>query len=159
MEAAAIQSEPRISVRRAKQDDAAWLMSELKKFSQFFGTKKSLFSESEACWAQLRYFIDHHVVMIADLGETKPIGFIAGCVTPHLFNPEIKVLAETFWWVAEEYRGSRAGLMLLREFMDWGEKNVDWITMGLETGSPVREDALLKRGFKLQEKSYLREVN
>lgn len=77
---------------------------------------------------------------------------------PHVFNPQIKVLSECFWWVKPEYRGSRAGALLFKNYVEWGKANVDWVTMTLEAHSPVRPEALIKRGFRLQETTFLLEV-
>lgn len=76
----------------------------------------------------------------------------------HPYNPAIRVLTETFWWVTPNARGSRAGLMLLDAFTAYGERNADWIVFTLEHHSPVNERTLTKRGFHLHERSYLREV-
>lgn len=134
-----------------------WLVSQLREFSAFFGTKKSLYGTEENARLGITNMINGHIVLVAER-EGQLLGFIAGVITPHMFNPNIRVLAETFWWVAEEHRGSRAGLMLLNEFMDYGTANCDWITFALEHHSPVDEKCLLRRGFHLQERSYLMEV-
>lgn len=103
--------------------------------------------------------IDRHVVFIADSKDAKPIGFVGGYSIPHPFNPDIKLLSEMFWWVSEEHRGSRAGLMLLNAFTSYGKEHADWVTMAIEHNSPINERALTKRGYKLQERSYLLEVS
>lgn len=147
-----------ISVRRAKSEDVGYLVAQLKEFSVFFGTRRPLFPTEEFASVSMLGFIENHLVLIAERGGEQ-IGFIAGMITPHAFNPEIKVLLEMFWWVNELHRGSRAGLLLLEEFTAWGRANVDWILMGLEAKSPVNEKVLTKRGFKLHERSFLLEVN
>jgi hypothetical protein len=68
------------------------------------------------------------------------------------------VLSELFWWVSPEHRGGLAGARLLAHFIDYGEKNADWIQMTLEAGSPVNEHTLTRLGFQLYERSYLKEV-
>lgn len=143
-------------VRRAKTADVPWLMTQLQKFSDFFGTKKSLFSHH--AHRQLHQLLETHPFFVAAVNG-RPVGFIAGALHPHPYNPDIRVLTEMLWWVAETERGSRAGLMLLEEFLRYGEKHADWIVFTLETNSPVNERCLTKRGFRLHEKSYLREVS
>ena len=49
-------------------------------------------------------------------------------------------------------------LQLLDEFVAWGKKNADWITFGVMTDTPVKDAALLKRGFVYREKAFLMEV-
>lgn len=146
-----------IVVRHAENEDAEWILSELQKFSKFFGSKKELFHSPDHSIPVLKDWIKNHLVLIAEDGERK-LGFISGLVHGHLYNPEIRVLTETFWWVPEEFRGTRAGAMLFSEFKSWGEKHVDWIMMTLEAASPVNEKSLEKRGFKLIEKQFLMEV-
>ena len=59
----------------------------------------------------LRPWADKHVVLIAHRGVERQ-GFIAGFFAPHPFNPLIKVLSETFWWVGEAFREYLRGLSL-----------------------------------------------
>lgn len=146
-----------VVVRRATANDIDWILKELKEFSAFYNTKKPLFPEVLHAKSVMLSMIDNHVVFVAERG-TELLGFIGGIVTPHFFNPEIKTLAEMFWWVAKEHRGSRAGLLLLNHFISWGEVTADWITVSLETQSPVREQCLTKRGFRCTDRAYLREV-
>jgi hypothetical protein len=148
-----------ITTRRAVVGDLDWLLSELEAFSRFFGSKHDLFEDSDYTRQAMIGMIENHLVVIAETEEAVPVGFIAGVIIQHFFNPRLKVLSETFWWVTESHRHSRAGLLLLREFVAWGESNCDWITFALETQSPVRDEALLKRGFKQIERNFLKEVS
>jgi len=146
-----------VAVRRARLADIDWIVSELREFAAHYNTKKPLFPDEMHAHQVISSMIDGHVVFVAERG-TELHGFIGGIITPHFMNPTIKTIAEMFWWVAKEHRGSRAGLLLLNEFIAFGEKNADWITVSLENRSPVHEKCLLKRGFIGQERSYLREV-
>ncbi len=149
----------RITVRRATIEDISWLLTQLTHFSRFFGSKRELCGNLPYAEGFLHQLVEKHLLLIADGEGVGQVGFVAGLVTPHPFNPDISLLAETFWWVSEEHRGSRAGLMLLDAFTDWGKKNVNWLTFGLEEISPVSDRCLTKRGFKLRERSYLLEVS
>jgi hypothetical protein len=146
-----------ITVRRAATTDIAWLLTELKKFSSFIQTSRPLFEDDASAKAMVEQFVSCYVVFIAERAGI-PLGFIGGIVTPHFLNPNIRVLAETFWWVQEEHRGSRAALLLLNAFLEYGKAHADWITMALEALSPVNESCLTKRGFKLQDRAFLMEV-
>lgn len=148
-----------LNVRRATIEDVDWLHFQLKKFSDFFGTQKPLKGDGVFAREFIENLVANHLVLIADQFPSKPIGLISGLILPHMYNPEIRVLSETFWWVDEEHRGSRAGLRLLEEFIDFGKKNADWITFALEDNSPVRDEVLTRRGFRLKEKSFLMEVS
>lgn len=133
------------------------MVGELREFSAFFGSKKPLFESADVARAGLICMMAHHLVLVAER-DGALVGFIAGMVTPHPYNAKIRVLSETFWWVTPAARGTRAGAVLLVAFVTWGKANVDWITLALETSSPINEDALTKRGFRLFERNYLLEV-
>jgi hypothetical protein len=146
-----------IEVRRATEHDIPWILSELKKFSAFCNTKIPLYPDDDYAGQAILIHINNHLCMVAERsGEL--LGFVSGIITPHLFNPSIKTLTETFWWVKEEFRGSRAGLMLLNAFVQFGKSNCNWVLMTLESVSPVNERVLTNRGFVLHEKQYLLEV-
>lgn len=148
-----------ITVRRGNHEDIPGILKQLKSFSKFYTGKRSLYpSDPDYAVAGAKVIIDNHLVFVADHAEHGIVGLIAGFVTPHFFNPEIRVLAEMFWWVDIEFRNTSAGSRLFAEFLNWGKNNADWVTMVLEHNSPVREETLLKRGFKLQERSYIYEV-
>jgi len=148
-----------VRIRRADNDDIEFLLSQLHVFSDFYGTQRKLFPTRKYAAEKLSEFIEKQVVFIAEQQDIGPIGFIAGILFNHIFNPDIRVLAETFWWVQEEYRNSKAGLMLLNTFTDFGKENADWTTIAIETASPINERVLLKRGYKPTERNYLLEVS
>lgn len=145
-------------IRQALPSDIDWLISQLRAFSHFFGTKKPLFGDEEQARESMLAVVQNHVVYVAENADKTLMGFIAGCLIPHPYNPKITVLSEAFWWVDELYRGTRAGLKLLNAFVAFGKAHADWITFTLEAKSPVNESCLLKRGFRLQERNYLMEV-
>ena len=147
-----------ITTRKAQATDVDWLLGELKEFAVYIRTKKhSLFGDEEYSRKGLLGVIENHVMFIAVKGEER-LGFIAGIKTPHLFNPKISILVEIFWWVSEKYRNTRAGLMLLNSFTEYGKQNADLVTMALEAHSPVNDKTITKRGYHFHEKNYLMEV-
>jgi hypothetical protein len=97
-----------------------------------------------------------HLLLVAIHDDGQRAGLIGGAVSRHFFNPAVTFLTETFWWVAEAYRQSRAGLMLLRAFVEWGESHVHRTVCAIEAESPVRESVLTQRGFKLIERNYVK---
>jgi len=151
-----------IITRRANTSDVDWLVAQLMEFSNFYGTRLALFSTPEYVRGAVEAMIKNQPVFVAlgcnDRGIIDRLGFIAGVATPHPFNPNIRVFSEQFFWVTPDHRGSRASFLLLTDFLFWGKNNADWITFALEGRSPMNERALTKRGFKLQERSYLLEV-
>ncbi len=147
-----------VTVRHGEERDVDWLLSQLKKFSTFYGTKRSLYGSDDHVREILFRCIGDHILLIAERAEAGPVGFISGFVGPHPYNPSIRSLTETAWWVDEDHRGSRAGLLLFNAFVAWGRSNVDWIVFAIEDHSPVNPDILVRRGFRLQERNFLMEV-
>lgn len=147
-----------ITIRRGKPEDMDWLIQELKLFSAFYDTKHPLFGHEQFVREGMTSMIEKHLVLIAEKEGIGPVGFIAGLLVPHIFNPLIRCLSETFWWVEEKHRRGRAGFMLLQAFIDFGKQNADWILCTIESNSPVNPNVLLDRGFKLKERNFVMEV-
>jgi hypothetical protein len=146
-----------MNVRRATQQDALWLLEQVKEFQVAAGFKYPLIKgDIDAC-AKLLTLIDNHVVFIAVEGEHRR-GFIAGYYAPHPFNSDVLVLSETFWWVPLDARKTRAAAMLLDEFIEAGRRMAHWIVLSLEHDSPCRDRHMLKRGFRVVERAFLLEV-
>lgn len=144
-------------VRKAVMSDMDFLLVELEKFSNFYQSKYSLFGNDKQYQTKLvSMLIEKHLFLIAEKNGEQ-VGFIAGTILPHAYNPEMICLNETFWWVKEEFRNSRAGLLLLNEFIKYGKENCEWTVMTLEDVSPVNHKTLLSRGFKPKETSFLLE--
>ena len=147
-----------MKVRRAEKGDLVWLLTELEQFAQFADTKYSMLPSDESIRAEiLRKLMDEHLFLVSEKEDGGRTGFVAGLVVPHVLNPEIMVLYETFWWTSLEHRGSSAGLRLLDAALDWAEKHVDWVFWSLQHNTPVTDRVLLKRGFREQERQFLKE--
>lgn len=153
-----------ITIRRAERLDLKWLLGQLRDFDVFFGAGRSLMPRDEShATALLQELIAQHVFYVAiDGGQNDVagfgVGFIAGHLAPHAFNPDIRTLTELFWWVEPASRHSRAGSLLLDAYVADGKRRADWVLMTLEHDSPVNDRVLLKRGFRPKERSYLLEV-
>lgn len=147
-----------VSVRPAIEADLNWILAELKSFSAFFDTQIPLFPNDEFALHGMRMHIENHILLVAE-SEVGLLGFVAGMFHPHTFNPSIKVLTETFWWVKEEFRGSRAGLVLLNEFTRIGKMHADWLIFTLEDKSPVNDRCLINRGYYQKERCFMLEVD
>lgn len=155
MATAAIQ--PQVTVRAAWVSDAVKLLPMLKEFDQFASQKHKLYSNDVEIAGIIGNLIQTQPFLIAER-DRELIGCFAALVTPHIFNPRIRVLTELFWWVKPEYRGTRAGLLLLETMTQWAKQNVDMFVMTLEHHSPVRPQTLTKRGFQMRETNYILEV-
>lgn len=144
------------TVRRATIDDVPWLFTMCEEFAHFYGSKISLAGNPVYGKAFLTGLIEKHFVMVG-IKDGLRVGFIAGMVGPHHFNPDIIQLTELLWWVKAEARNTGVGMKLFDAFMHFGETECHWITFTLEHNSPVNDKFLIKRGFREAEKAYLRE--
>lgn len=142
-----------VTVRYAKSDDFPWVLSELKRFAEEAGEEHLFPSDSEFAMGFLSGLAGKHVFLVAE-GDER-MGFIAGALTPHYFNPNVTSLAEVFWWVSPEHRNSRAGLLLLTEYIRQGKARADIVCLTLKANSPVRETTLKRRGFQLSERNFV----
>jgi RimJ/RimL family protein N-acetyltransferase len=145
-------------VRPATPDDLPWLHAQARAFSDFFGTARPLYGDPAHVDARLRALIAEHVVLVAERPGTGLVGLIAGMLAPHFMNPAIITLGELLWWVPPEHRGGRVALRLLDAFVDIGREQAHWIAFTLEAKSPIEGRVLERRGFRLNERNYLMEV-
>lgn len=135
-----------------------WLLGELAAFDAFFAAGRSLMPDHETAQWRLLQMITGGPFFLAEHPSEGRVGFIVGMLTPHYFNPALRVLTELLWWVPVAQRGTRAGAQLLAHFLDYGRAHADWIIMSLEAESPIDPAGLVKRGFRAKETSYLLEV-
>lgn len=144
-------------IRRATHDDVPWLLQELRAFANWNGLR--LFGDEGHAEALLGRLIDTQFVAIATRGTSR-LGLIAGVVNPHPFNPDIKMATELWWWVTPDARGSSAGARLLDAFDEWADDSgADLVSFTLEAESPVNPRTLEKRGYRLAEHQFVREVS
>lgn len=148
---------PAVTIRPATPEDLDWLVPQLHAFAKFNDTKHSCIGPDEYVRKTLADLMAKHYFTVAER-DGELMGFLAGIYFKHLFNPDLAVLCEMFWWVAPEYRHSRAGLMLLRDYIEWGKSKAKWITFALQSKSPVNPETLTRFGFVERERSYILEV-
>jgi hypothetical protein len=145
-------------IRKAETQDIFWLLPKLLSISHFYNTKKSLFGGGLQSKQMLELMIDTQVFLIAFNELEGPVGFIGGHFFEHPFNPKIRVLAETFWWIDDTKPNSDAGALLLDAFTLLGKQKADWITFTIDNHSPMNEKSLFKHGYNLHERNFLMEV-
>lgn len=147
-------------VRPATPEDVVWMLAQAADFDAFVDTRHQVFGNDAG--RILNDLIDQQPVFVSELQHPTAgavqTGMLIAVVHPHLFNPELVVLTELLWWVAPEYRATRAAALLLHAFEETAKRiGADWVVMSLEAKSPLNPDALEKRGYRLQERSYLME--
>ena len=77
------------------------------------------------------------------------VGVFIGSISRFYFGDD-QLASDLLWYVDKDYRGTRVGVRLLKEFKKWAtEKNVNRIQVGISSGlSMDRTGALLeKMGF------------
>lgn len=89
--------------------------------------------------------------------DGRNIGALGAILTTNPYNPDIKSLAEMFWWVDPDYRDGRAGFLLMDAYDKKASEIADEATMCLLTTSPVNSASLAKRGWKLGEYAFRKE--
>lgn len=143
-----------MEVRKATMEDAQWIAQELKAFNDFYISELSLYHSDEYTLEFVSHLIQDHVFFVAASDSGSLLGFVAGHVSRHPYNPELTKLMEMFWWVPEENRHTGAGSLLLDVYTEWGKRNVDWTIFSLTTNTPVDPEVLEKRGYKKMETNY-----
>lgn len=147
-----------VSVREATVADIPWLIEQLKEFSVFYDPKLSFFGDEEYVVSGIEVLIKEHVFLIAVKGTVR-LGFVAGILSGHMYNPRIKVLNESLWWVEKKFRNGKAAFMLLETFIERGKKEkADLVHFVLSGKNRIKDKALLKRGFYLNERIYTKEM-
>ena len=89
-------------------------------------------------------------------------GFLVGIIVNNIWFPKILELHELAWWVKPEFRSTSVGGKLWIEFNKKADKlltdgRIKVITTSLMVNSP--EIDYLKRGYKLLEKTYIKEAS
>lgn len=135
-------------------------MGQLQTFDAFFGGKYSLMPSPLDAKITLEIWLERpeqYPFWIAEVDGT-PVGFIAGIVHAHFYQPTLPCLTELLWWVVPTYRHTSAGWRLLAAFVAYGRANAKWITMVIGQNTPIKPKALERFGFVLRETNFLLEV-
>lgn len=143
-------------VRRAVEADREWLLKQCESFISYLDMELPF--NAEHINDLVTTFINSHETHYALVATNDgvPYGVAAAVLQPHLFNPNVSVFVELMWWVEEDKRKSRAGLILLDALDTIGRKVADYSSIATEAKSQLNEKTLIKRGFKKQELAYIR---
>lgn len=99
-------------------------------------------------------FIDSHYFAICFRND-KPVGFICGTLTHNGFDRKIITLRQTLLYAVPK---TRATLLLLKDFIDFGKENANHIITGIGTETNIKPKSLEKLGFKHLEQVFRLEV-
>jgi len=146
-----------MKVRRAKVDDLVWCVEQGIDFLKTRWPDKPI--DKSILYLKLYSMIHSHILLISEEKDGTRTGMIGALIVESMWYTAEFDLVELFWWVPEEYRNSRAGLILLNEFTNIGkELGAKHLVLSLLTISPIDDNALIKRGFHLEEKAFIMEV-
>jgi len=141
-------------VRGAAEADIPWMLGGLRGAARW-ADLPDLYPDPEYAKERiLEALKPPHILIVAELDSCKPVGFLGAYVVPHIYNPRIMWSTVAVWWVDLEYRLSRAALMLLNSYVRLASQTCRYVTVALGWHTPIKEASLLKRGFKLLERSY-----
>jgi len=74
--------------------------------------------------------ISDETVFLVCEEEGEVFGAVASVITPMMFNTQVRVTSERFWYTKPEYRNNMAGIRLLKELeKKLIEKGADLLTM------------------------------
>lgn len=137
-------------VSKASEDDKEWV---LKQCEAFLRTADVNVPFNKAHLLVLWNTPQIQVLVVKHKGIRKGLGVYS--TTGHPFNPDVSTFTELVWWVPEEHRNSRAGLILL-DVMDTIATKHDLALFSVLHNSPVAERALTKRGYKHKETAFVK---
>lgn len=80
-----------------------------------------------------------------------PVGALGSFLTPNLYNPDLTILLELFWYVLPEYRATRAGALLFKAFDDKAQSCADESVLSLLPHSEINLSTLAKKGYNMEE--------
>ena len=127
-------------VRRAKRefDEIQWLVTESHRMAcEDWKVPEFMPADPNRCGQLWDWCVAEHFVLIAEKRGERA-GFIAGFLVPHPYNPELRTLHSTLWYVAPHARRTRCGYLLAKAFTDWGVENVDYLSLTLHRKSGDR---------------------
>lgn len=143
----------KVTVAKMTEEDVDWFVNVAAVNMLIEEVGRPDFVNVEQLYKLAHMGLEMESVFIARV-DGKYAGAVCGILSDNFFNPNLKTLVEAFWYVLPEYRYTRAGLMLLNSFVEFGNEVADDTTMCLLTESPVK--TLEKRGFVRTEQAFIR---
>lgn len=147
-------------IRNATMDDVEVLTHMSRQFHEYAPHAAMINATDDELADAVRALMTHGCVLVADLhGEV--VGMLGAIINPIWFAPRVKIACELAWWVNTEYRGGRAGIMLVKAYEAWAaEQNATVATMSslqIDLNNAVGK-LLHKLGYKESEHTYARRL-
>ena len=143
-----------ITVRRATEEDAPWMLLQAKEFFKYHPA--GITYEPVHVMNVILDFIDDGVTFVAEQDGVR-LGAIGGAVLPNIFDPTYTVLTEHYLWVEKKYRKTRAMHHLIKAFTEAGE-GVSAIALGYTLRSPSLGRVYERYGYKMMESTCIKEA-
>lgn len=143
-------------VRRASEADYELVLEMATKFANEspYSSIIDLNKMGELIKSILTNYSQNSVILIDEEGQ----GFIAGCLTPHIFLKGI-VATELAWWVDPLCRNAGIGSELLHAFEDWAySQGCSYVTMVSLSSDFAVGSFYEQNGYKLQEQAYFKSI-
>lgn len=142
-------------VRHATSDDKEAVIALAREFYQVAGYQRIDF-DPETASGLFDAALAQDLVSVADHGGAV-VGFVLGLAFPSVLNKNVLMGSELAWWVDPDYRGSSAGIKLLRHIEESAQALgvKAWTMICLESLSPdVVESIYLRMGYQPSERSF-----
>ncbi|HLB68751.1 MAG TPA: GNAT family N-acetyltransferase [Thermoplasmata archaeon] len=152
-----------IRVTPTSESEFPWIMVKLREQAIDYmtdgGSSLSLYGGDEHAESMLRLLRADHILLTAVTETGEAVGFIAGWVSGHPFNPAVRVATHFWWYVDPVHRHSRAASLLLSDFVVTAEdRGCQRITLCLGPRTMIRDESLEKIGFKHSDRCYVKEI-
>ena len=91
--------------------------------------------------------------------DREPVGFLSWAIHCGGVYIGAKIMMVTHWWVPREYRGGRAGYVLLRHGIKVAEEtSCTHLVITLAKTSEIGENTMRRLGFDLTNSVYTRRI-
>lgn len=144
-------------VRIAEEKDIDWLVNIASYNMLAYEVQKPEWYNKERVTELVKKGIEDKTCLVATK-DGELVGVLGGILVSNLFNPKYTTLSEIFWYVLPEYRRSKCGYLLLKEYTKLSETIGDMATLCIIVdSSEINIDTIEKFGFKLKEFSFYKE--
>lgn len=154
-----------ITVRLAKEEDTAAIVAMGRRFWEAAKVQSGgLTFDEESFGGYFRMMVWNplFVVFVAEGDNGIIQGSIGAVLQPWFCNRNLMTVEEIFWWVSDEFRGTRAGILLHRALMQFAEEaGAATVSMSIEEsiGNSDKLDRYYRRcGFNPASRTYLKSI-
>lgn len=95
-------------------------------------------------------FIDKHYLSFC-YRDHEPVGFLAASLFKSFFDPKCVILKQNVLYSSP---GSRASLLLMKDFIDFGKQTANHVITMIGEESNIKPSSLEKLGFRKLEEIY-----